>query len=353
MKKILVITNEYPSERNPKSGVFIHKRVLEIKKQGIDVLVYVVSNQSREYFYDDCSVVEGKLFEIRRLVRGLIRRREIEIINVHHLWNLYVLLFINTSKIKLFATSHGSDIHTWPEKDFLYKILLKYWGFNKINKLFFVSRYLKDIAIKLGLSDEKAVISGNGVDLTKVCNKKQLSNNKYVIGYVGNLFEIKGAENLIEIFSIIYRELKDNVSFLVVGDGYLRGELELKAKQQGLQDVIRFTGQLSQENVYSYIAEMSVMLIPSKKEGFSCVAIEALVHGTPIVTTRTIAVQDLLNINWLVDVSPDLVEDMAKSAINIIRNNEKVDAKIIAKITNEYSWEKIVAKELLEYRKVL
>ena len=147
----------------------------------------------------------------------------------------YLALMIkNKFKIPYTVTCHGSDIHTLTKNRKIRKYVIK--ALNEADKVFFVSEFLYEKAKEYGFRGENYKITTNGVDANifyKYSNKKELlekynldEKNK-IIGFIGNLELVKGADRLVEIFKDI-RKLSENVEFIIVGDGSLREELENK-----------------------------------------------------------------------------------------------------------------------------
>lgn len=72
---------------------------------------------------------------------------------------------------------------------------------------------------------------------------------------------------------------------IIVGDGYLRESLEKFTNEHGLTDRVFFVGH--QTNPYPYIRCADALLLPSEKESFGVVLLEAMILKTPVITTAT------------------------------------------------------------------
>jgi phosphatidylinositol alpha-1,6-mannosyltransferase len=68
-----------------------------------------------------------------------------------------------------------------------------------------------------------------------------------------------------------------------VGDGELRGELEALVQDLSLGDAVRFRGRVSDEVLGQLYAEADVFALPSSKEGFGIVYLEAWSRGLPVL----------------------------------------------------------------------
>lgn len=107
----------------------------------------------------------------------------------------------------------------------------------------------------------------NGIDL-KAIQKARPIKEKFDILFVGRLIKEKNVEILLK------HAKKYKVG--IIGDGPDRERLEKLAPKK-----FKFLGNVS--NVYSYMKSSKVFVMPSKREGFGIVVIEALAAGTPVV----------------------------------------------------------------------
>jgi glycosyltransferase involved in cell wall biosynthesis len=69
----------------------------------------------------------------------------------------------------------------------------------------------------------------------------------------------------------------------VVGDGALRPELEQLAVTLGISGAVKFIGRVSDERLREEYGRSSAFALPSSKEGFGIVYLEAWQHGLPVV----------------------------------------------------------------------
>ncbi len=69
----------------------------------------------------------------------------------------------------------------------------------------------------------------------------------------------------------------------IVGDGPLRPELEALARELGLDGRVRFAGRVSDAELRRLYLGARVFVLPSSKEGFGIVYLEAWAHGLPVI----------------------------------------------------------------------
>jgi len=101
-----------------------------------------------------------------------------------------------------------------------------------------------------------------------------------IIG-VGRLVPQKDFHSLIRAFARLRKTRQARL--LILGEGVLRRELEMLSMQLGLQDVVSIPGFL--DNPFAYVKNSAVFVLSSAWEGFGNVLVEAMVCGTPVVST--------------------------------------------------------------------
>lgn len=110
-------------------------------------------------------------------------------------------------------------------------------------------------------------------------------SNKICLGHVGRYEnDAKNQEFVLRVFRD-YLAVNPQAHLLMIGDGPLRGQYEELACRLDIKDQVTFTGAL--KNVADYLQAMDVFLLPSRKEGFGIVALEAQACGLPcLVSTQ-------------------------------------------------------------------
>jgi glycosyltransferase involved in cell wall biosynthesis len=247
--------------------------------------------------------------------------------------------------IPYFVTLHGSDIHSIPYRNEKMKPIIVD-VLEGAEKCIFISE-------AVGYRNENAIIIPNGFDPEIFCYidkseaKKKLGIDKTkCIGFVGNLIELKNVMLLPNIFEKVKRQY-DDVNFVIVGDGELRYKLQ-KLCEQKLLDV-SFTGFLSQEKVADYMRAMDVMVLPSKKEGFGAVLVEAQACGTYCIGSDRGGIPEAIgNKDAIFSLEDDFIENASKHILNILENGF-FQGKILKRV-EAYTWEHITDKVIKLYK---
>ncbi|MCC7073405.1 MAG: glycosyltransferase [Deltaproteobacteria bacterium] len=102
-----------------------------------------------------------------------------------------------------------------------------------------------------------------------------------VILGVGRFVKEKAFDVLLRAFAIVRRE--HGARLLLLGEGPLRGPLELLAQELGIAEHIDMPG--FDPNPFKYMARASVFVLTSEHEGLPGVLIQAMACGTPVIST--------------------------------------------------------------------
>ncbi len=147
--------------------------------------------------------------------------------------------------------------------------------------------------------------SANGISLSKfsieqkeeyskyIREKYSISDDTFVVGYVGRVGKEKGFEELMQMFDILTKKYSDIV-LLYVGPN----EKPETVSKQWLEffdscDKIIYTGGWV-DDTEKYYAAMDVFVFPTYHEGFGSVTIEAEAMGVPVVVTDVPGPQDAM-----------------------------------------------------------
>lgn len=175
--------------------------------------------------------------------------------------------------LPLVVTAHGSDLeHTskLPLGSFYVKKSLE-----SANAVIAVSHYLAARAIALGAKSVKVIPNGLG-------HLKKKTGKREFITFIGALRDYKAPEDFIEL-ARNFPELK----FLVVGEGPLKKSLEKIAPEN-----VSLLGY--REDVDDILSKSILLVLPSKREGFGLVVIEANYLGVPVIGRRISAIPELI-----------------------------------------------------------
>jgi len=147
------------------------------------------------------------------------------------------------------------------------------------------------IAEFYGMDKARVPVIYNGVDLSRCIPLDHYANQAKVLIHLGRFNEQKNHEGLLRAFRIV-AEQEPDCRLDLLGDGELRTQTEELAKQLGISEKVRFLG--SQSNVYPYLKEADIFLLPSNYEGMPMTIIEAMGTGLPVVASAVGGVPDMI-----------------------------------------------------------
>lgn len=103
---------------------------------------------------------------------------------------------------------------------------------------------------------------------------------------IGRLIQRKGFDILIDAFALV-RNQYPRARLILVGDGTERLSFERRVSDLGLQDSVKFIGQVHPQQVPEYIRQATVVVIPSRfPDPFPTVALEAGLLARPVVAAK-------------------------------------------------------------------
>ena len=126
---------------------------------------------------------------------------------------------------------------------------------------------------------------------------------KKLVLFAGKLAHFKGVDVLLESARLYEGEHPDEIVTLIAGDGELAIQLKRQAEKYKLKHT-HFLGHLDIPQLRGLYSVADVSVVPSRREPFGLVAVEALACGCPVIATNQGGLPDIINdnIGALVDV---------------------------------------------------
>ncbi|HLG09012.1 MAG TPA: glycosyltransferase family 4 protein [Gaiellaceae bacterium] len=272
--RVLVLTTSYPRGPDDVAGVFVRDAVEHLREAGIRV--DVVSPASFRHF--GLAYGHGIAGNLRRRPWKVLlvplfllsyaraaRRAALAVDLVHAHWLPSALPALATGK-PFVVQLWGTDVELARRVPWASRRLLR-----RARLVLCPSRALAETARSLGARDVRVVPSGFDVppDVAKP------DEPPHVL-YVGRLSEEKGI--------LEFLDATEGMPRMIVGDGPLRG------------DVPEAVGFVPPRELGPYYESASVVVCPSRREGYGVVAREAMAYGRPVVASAvgglTDAVED-------------------------------------------------------------
>ncbi len=193
-------------------------------------------------------------------------------------------------------------------------------GFLAADRVIAVSNYTKNILVShYGIPAEKITVIHNGsTDRPQAPRLTSLAKGRHIpmVLFLGRLVLQKGAWQFLEMARRIH-DIRDDVTFVVAGDGPQLSELLQRTIDLGLADCTVFAGKVTSREARTLYGEAACFVMPSLSEPFGLVALEAIAHNAPIVISKQSGVSEVVSHCFAVDFWD--TEKMADCVLTILR----------------------------------
>lgn len=204
-----------------------------------------------------------------------------------------------------------------------------------------VSNYLLEHIKPYGPSADYLVIS-NAIDENKFIPLQKPQRDKKKIIHVSTMDDYpKNFGNILKSIAEVVKT-EQNFELHVIGKGVEREKQEALAKELGIHNsFVIFRGYLDKEVLAEEVAESDFMILFSHYETQSCVILEALMSGVPIIVPRLGGVQELVTETNGIAVTPLSNKAFSQAIISFIREEKKYSADAIRSEAIRYGYEAI------------
>jgi len=176
-------------------------------------------------------------------------------------------------------------------------------------------------------------------------NMLDLPQDHKIAVYTGRIVSYKGVPVLLRVWQKLQQTHK-NISLVICGSGGVdiyacEEEVHKFAKDNNLEETVRFTGAVS--NVDEYLRASDIFVLPTENDAFPLCLLEAMACAMPIITTTVGALKDVIshrktgmvmepgNADELQAALTDLLNDqnlcdtIGQNALNEVRNKYTLD----------------------------
>ena len=268
-------------------------------------------------------------------------------------------------------------LHTFTGQVWVTKSGMKRWLLKVLDKIIVIlntnilvdSFSQQDFLIKENILSRKSSIvlgkgSISGVDIDRFLPSKthrsfirkqlNISNNCLMFLFVGRLKKEKGVFELIKAFKNISIN-HNNVALLIVGPDEEKLKKKLIEHSESCKELIRFVD--FTKTPEQYMAASDVFVLPSYREGFGSVVIEAASCGLPSIGSNIYGLRDAIKLEetgLLVPARSSIL--LEKAMLKLINNNElrnKMGLNARKRTIHQFSQDKITFKILQLYKRLL
>jgi glycosyltransferase involved in cell wall biosynthesis len=177
--------------------------------------------------------------------------------------------------------------------------------------------------------------------------------------YAGRISPHKNVVRMIEAFSALKTELEKDqlypdLKLIIIGDD-LSGNPDLRRTvvRSCVQNDVRFLGFIPIEVLRIFYDCAKIFVFPSLYEGFGLPPLEAMAHGTPVVTSNVSSLPEVVG-SAAVLVNPENVFEIMRALHRVLTDKalrERMQERGYRQAT-KFSWETSVRRVLEVYRQV-
>jgi glycosyltransferase involved in cell wall biosynthesis len=240
----------------------------------------------------------------------------------------------------------------------------------RANRIMAVSHSTKrELSREFGVLEEKIEVVYNALDERFVrepmpTDADRVLERHAVTGpfvlYAGNIKPQKNLPRLIEAFAVAKADLRDHPQYaglklLLIGDSAEEhSDLRRAVLRSRVQGEVRFLGFVPHPVLRVFYSRASAFLFPSLYEGFGLPPLEAMAHGTPVLTSNASSLPEVFEDAALL-VNPENVFEIARGIRQILTEDVTREALIRRghDLVRKYSWERSAGQVRDVYRSVI
>lgn len=275
--------------------------------------------------------------------------------NVFTLWKLFRILKKEKFDIIHAQANKATDMIIKLKPFLKSKIVATLHGFKKNLKPFLKANAVITVSDRIGkkLNIDKKETIYNGIEIADNMDMDlhkhfNIPTDKFIICGVGRLVEAKGFDLLIE--SMQYMD--HDIVLLLIGDGPDREKLEKLSQKLNIDNRIIFAGNIENEFTKSMMKSSDLLVISSRREGFSYVFAESLLLGTPIVSTDVADIKKFITPQYISPFNSKLFAKKVNDFKKDYDQNIVEYQKIFKKAKNTFTLENMTAQTIQVYYKV-
>jgi glycosyltransferase involved in cell wall biosynthesis len=238
-------------------------------------------------------------------------------------------------------------------------------------RIFAVSSFTKNEIHKLfDIEPRRIEVIYNAIDARFLTGHasdadRQMLAERYQIAYpfilyAGRISPHKNLVRIIEAFATLKAELAKQDQFpdlklIIIGDELSKHpDLRRTVIRAGMQNDVRFLGFVPIDVLRVFYDVAKVFVFPSLYEGFGLPPLEAMAHGTPVLTSNTSSIPEVVG-NAAVLVNPENLFEMMRALQRVLCDQtlrEKLRQAGYEQV-KKFSWDHAVSDILTGYREVL
>lgn len=218
------------------------------------------------------------------------------------------------------------------------------------------TRSLAQVVFKLWQIDkEKIEIIPNPINLKSIKNYQKTQDKNYLL-YLGKIEKLKGIDIFLKSLKIVFRKYPDIRIYLAGGIDQTYDQSKLKKTPLKVRKNLVFLGELDRKQIFHYIHQAKLVILPSLWENLPYTLLESLVLGKIVIASNCGGFREVIKDgeNGFLAKSGSH-QDLALKIIQSLKLSDKKIKSIqknAQKTSSRYATRKIVPKMLSFYSKI-
>jgi glycosyltransferase involved in cell wall biosynthesis len=211
-----------------------------------------------------------------------------------------------------------------------------------------------------GVTAERVTVIANGIEVeayeqgdASAFRARHDLGERPIVLFVGRLNEIKGPDLLVAAFADAIRSLRADYQLILCGpDEGLENRLRASSRALGIEGRVRFLGYVGGADKVNAYHAAELVVIPSRHESMSIVALEAGAAGAPVLLTDRCGFDEIAEVDGG-RVVPASVMGLRAGLAEMLDNSARLrdmGRNLRGLIAKRYAWEILVEEYLTLYR---
>ncbi|MFC1598176.1 glycosyltransferase [Patescibacteria group bacterium] len=284
-----------------------------------------IGDKNSSLHYQSSSDLVHYILRAKKFTSDLLEKNKYDLIHAFFTVPAGYVAYKYRSQLPYIISLRGSDVPGYNER-----FSLHYAGLKPI-----IKRIWKNAAAVVANSQQLSALGNetapqlsipvipNGID-TDVFYPSKIepsAEETFRIVCVSRLIARKGIDQLIQAVAELIDSIP-NLKLDIVGDGNIREDLEKLALSLGIDKQVNFHGRVPHDQLPEIYRQAHLFALPSKNEGMSNTALEALASGLPLILTDTGGAKELVEGNGILLPVNDQ-SALLRAILSLANNPEK------------------------------
>ena len=356
MKKVLVISNMYPTKEHISYGIFVKNQVEQLEARSVETLLAVNADPAK-----------GKFNVLKKYASWMLgavslakkHKRELSLTHAHYVFpsGLISLYLKKRFNIPYVVTAHGGDINKMAKKNEQIRKMSASILQNASHVIAVGEELAATIKNDFGVEEDKLSVISMGIDRTMFYPPTSKSAVQEELGmdpakknflFVGNVIQEKGVEELVLAFNEVTKN-NEQAALYIVGSRKDRGFFEKIKPLTDANKAITFVDPMPQTELVRYFQAADVFVLPSYIEGLGLVALEAMACGTPVIASNVGGLHYMLKDGAGQLVEPKNAEQLQEAMQLALVDELHVNEQEITRLLELHDSQRILTKLLAIY----